>query len=407
MPYDPYPMLGKIQRIIPSSQALGVNLEDPDVWDRPDITDYQYIVVHWGGGPNDAGWPIEEPALKWHEKVAVQLGRVFRVLRVWMAWHKSRGMSTIAYSTWVDSLYGRIGKLRGHRANGGQWGSINSITHAVALVMGFGQKCGRQGWEAVGLIWFCSGGPPVVGHRFFNDWSQTQTTTTCPGDENSRLIAEGEYVRALGTLRLLSRGRRVKAASLKLVRLGLLDKMYGVYRPKVKAAVRVFQSSHGLTVDGLCGPETWRSLAAEELPQGHVWPPEIERWRPLVAKYFKPEHVDKALGIIRCESWGDPNAVSKKAWVKPPEGYNPVDPAWKARGLFQQMPKYWEARAKAAGWEGADILDPEANVAVSAWLVYDGWHPNTAPNWQHWSGAAAGVEGCLEWANKQLAGLGG
>ena len=39
------------------------------------------------------------------------------------------------------------------------------------------------------------------------------------------------------------------------------------------------------------------------------FPPEVERWRSLVAKYFPPESVDKALWTIMYESSGNPSAV--------------------------------------------------------------------------------------------------
>lgn len=38
--------------------------------------------------------------------------------------------------------------------------------------------------------------------------------------------------------------------------------MDGVLGPKTRAAIRVFQEKHGLTVDGKCGPKTWEKLKA-------------------------------------------------------------------------------------------------------------------------------------------------
>lgn len=84
-----------------------------------------------------------------------------------------------------------------------------------------------------------------------------------------------------------------------------------------------------------------------------------EQWRSLVATYFAPEDVDLALRVIVCESQGDPNAKN---------------PHSSASGLFQHLGRFWTERSAAAGWAGADIFDPEANVAVAAWLRQDGWH---------------------------------
>lgn len=94
---------------------------------------------------------------------------------------------------------------------------------------------------------------------------------------------------------------------------------------------------------------------------GKTLPAEVERWRPLVAQYF-PD-VDKALAVMWCESRGDPSATNLSSG---------------AAGLFQHLPKYWQDRSAAAGWAGADIYDPEANVAVAGWLRRTG-------GWGHWA----------------------
>jgi hypothetical protein len=90
----------------------------------------------------------------------------------------------------------------------------------------------------------------------------------------------------------------------------------------------------------------------------------VEDWRPLVAHFFKAEHVDRALRIIRCESKGDPGARN---------------PRTSASGLFQHLRRYWPMRAGAAGYPGASVFDPVANVAASAYLVYEGG------GWSHWT----------------------
>lgn len=90
----------------------------------------------------------------------------------------------------------------------------------------------------------------------------------------------------------------------------------------------------------------------------------VDRWRDLVSRYFAPDDVDRALDIIRCESHGNPDAA------------NPIS---SARGLFQHLASMWPERAAQAGRPGADIYDPDANIAVAAWLVYHGG------GWQHWN----------------------
>ncbi|HEX2153910.1 MAG TPA: S-layer homology domain-containing protein [Acidimicrobiia bacterium] len=108
------------------------------------------------------------------------------------------------------------------------------------------------------------------------------------------------------------------------------------------------------------------SEIVEEL-DGAEWPtgPGAEGWRPLVEQYFEPGDVDRAIRVMACESRGDPNA--RNPWSG-------------ASGLFQHMPRYWPERAAAAGFAGASIFDPEANVAAAAYLLYD--YPGGG--WQHW-----------------------
>jgi soluble lytic murein transglycosylase-like protein len=78
----------------------------------------------------------------------------------------------------------------------------------------------------------------------------------------------------------------------------------------------------------------------------------VEQWRPLVETYFRAGEVDRAMRIMACESGGNPRAYNRSG----------------ASGLFQHLARYWSSRSAAAGWAGADIFNPTANVAVAAWL---------------------------------------
>lgn len=79
----------------------------------------------------------------------------------------------------------------------------------------------------------------------------------------------------------------------------------------------------------------------------------VEQWRGLVETYFQPEDVPWAMRVMWCESKGDPNAKNPRS---------------SASGLFQHLATYWPERSAKAGWAGASIFDPEANIAVAAWL---------------------------------------
>lgn len=101
---------------------------------------------------------------------------------------------------------------------------------------------------------------------------------------------------------------------------------------------------------------------------GGDFPPAVERWRPLVTTYFPPARVDEALSVIRCESHGDPDA------------YNPYSGA---SGLFQFLPSTWAAVSPRAGFGGAGVFDPEANIGTAAWLT-DYYAGRGSDPWSAW-----------------------
>lgn len=74
----------------------------------------------------------------------------------------------------------------------------------------------------------------------------------------------------------------------------------------------------------------------------------VERWRPLVSKY--DWKVDKALSIMRCESGGNPNAISRT------NDY----------GLFQLNAPTWIGKY---GLTYSNIRNPETNV-YAAYRIY-------------------------------------
>jgi peptidoglycan hydrolase CwlO-like protein len=96
-------------------------------------------------------------------------------------------------------------------------------------------------------------------------------------------------------------------------------------------------------------------------------PPQVEQWRGLVSQFFPSSRVEEALVIIDCESNGDPNASN---------------PYSGAGGLFQFLPSTWATTSPNAGYAGASVFEPEANIASAAWLAnryqqlgYSYWHP--------------------------------
>ena len=101
---------------------------------------------------------------------------------------------------------------------------------------------------------------------------------------------------------------------------------------------------------------------------GGDFPPAVERWRPLASSHFPSGRVNEALAVIECESRGDPNA------------YNPYSGA---SGLFQFLPSTWATVSPRAGYEGASVFEPEANIATAAWLtVY--YESRGSDPWSAW-----------------------
>ena len=103
-------------------------------------------------------------------------------------------------------------------------------------------------------------------------------------------------------------------------------------------------------------------------PNGSIFSSAVERWRPLVVKYFPASIVTQAMSVMSQESQGNPTAV------------NPIITQYgHAKGLFQHLEDLWASRSLQAGQAPKSIFDPEANVAVAAWLY------GQTNNWNAWS----------------------
>ena len=138
------------------------------------------------------------------------------------------------------------------------------------------------------------------------------------------------------------------------------------------------------SVDGVYGPQTRRAHIAYlggPLVALSVFHPEFDNLdtgaasaRPslgeLVRRHFRPADHPWALRAAFCESSAQPSDVSSVE----------VSSAL-ALGWFQHLAKFWVDRSAAAGWSGHHPFHGEANVAVAAWLFYEGggerhWNPS-------------------------------
>ena len=141
-------------------------------------------------------------------------------------------------------------------------------------------------------------------------------------------------------------------------------------------------SPHGRVRPAPDPPSTYPPVTEPPWPTGIDYGPTqidavqasfVEEWRPLVAVWFRSEHVDRVLAIIECESSGRWNAVGPEI--------KHLDMV--ALGLLQHLDGYWPERAKkadAAGYHNhGDIWSPTDQMAVSAYLAYQ-----TPQGFSHW-----------------------
>lgn len=105
----------------------------------------------------------------------------------------------------------------------------------------------------------------------------------------------------------------------------------------------------------------------EDCANGTVgeWGSGVDRWGPLVASYFHPEDVSRALCLMELESAGDPGAKN---------------PTSGASGLMQVMP-FW---AGHFGYSTVDLFDPWTNLEIAAAI-------RDQQGWEAWSPYVRGL----------------
>lgn len=86
--------------------------------------------------------------------------------------------------------------------------------------------------------------------------------------------------------------------------------------------------------------------------------------RELISAHFESADVNRAIRVAWCASSFNPSSIN---------------PATGASGLFQHLPENWAEHSAAAGRPAASIFDPEANVVVAAWMLYE-----LPGGWSHW-----------------------
>lgn len=185
-------------------------------------------------------------------------------------------------------------------------------------------------------------------------------------DNNVAVFAELEDRRSvLAVLRAELEDQRAVVLALRdqlNISKALLEQLFAAAS---EAVVEAFQNLDRADAEYLA------ALAAyEEELEKYRWSGDIEQWRPLVEQYFPPERVQEAMRVMACESSGNPLAENDHST---------------ATGLFQFLDGTWAWMSVPAGWGGASRFNPEANIAVAAYLVEYSvrtGHPGGA--WGHW-----------------------
>ncbi|MEX2134369.1 MAG: transglycosylase SLT domain-containing protein [Acidimicrobiia bacterium] len=120
------------------------------------------------------------------------------------------------------------------------------------------------------------------------------------------------------------------------------------------------EARRGLTMERLEQINEYIPIV-EACAEGSVgeWGSGVDRWGPLVASYFRPEDVARALCLMELESAGDPGARN---------------PASGATGLMQVMP-FW---AGHFGYSTSDLFNPWTNLEVAAAI-------REQQGWEAWS----------------------
>ena len=142
---------------------------------------------------------------------------------------------------------------------------------------------------------------------------------------------------------------------------GLLYKQIAIVEPTPTPTPVTTMVEESVPIE-LATPEPTPTVILVDSPYGE----NVERWRSDVrgalAEYGLSDEEDRFMRVMWCESRGDPDAVNAESG---------------ASGLMQHIPRYWDDRARSAGFQGASPFDPIANIYASVWLLDVG-------GWSHW-----------------------
>lgn len=144
-------------------------------------------VLHYGGGPNAAGYPNAGPPQE------------IKVLQSWQKWHiRGRGWQDIAYNYAIGQS-GTIYRLRGENRAGATRGDFdkdgipaNHEARAVVFILGGDQVPTEEAYAAFRKMWQ-EDKKLVIGHQQVFQEGVGGTSTACPGNAIMEWIRTGKY----------------------------------------------------------------------------------------------------------------------------------------------------------------------------------------------------------------------
>ena len=166
----------------------GSRLEYPDGHMLPWAPDKW--VIHYGGGPNEAGDP---------DLLTGQLAAEAAVLRSWQRFHiDDRGWQDIAYNYAIGQS-SKLYRLRGENRAGATRGDHdrdgipeNHEARAVVFILGGSQQPTESALDTFRSLW-AADPMPVIGHRDVFLEGTGGTSTQCPGNWLAEWIDQKGY----------------------------------------------------------------------------------------------------------------------------------------------------------------------------------------------------------------------
>lgn len=217
----------------------------------------KYCVLHWPGKTQQSD--IEN-------LVAISL-------RGWQAYHiNGRGWSDIAYNFAVD-LAGRIWELRGWNVDGSVKNMGGKVVSILAVI-GAGQTPSDAMKESIVKVQEMA--DKKFGKKLIRTYHGKLVSTDCPGIPLTKWAKEGfpierheapNPIKWPPNLKKGDSGSRVKRLQKALNALGAKLVADGIFGAKTLDAVKKYQMKYGLKVDGIVGPKTYATLAANGHPQ--------------------------------------------------------------------------------------------------------------------------------------------